>query len=94
MLKHPALRLRRVREKASVRDLVRETRISAANFIYPMFVTHGENVRQEIEPMPGCYHTSIDRLSEEIDESSGTGNTVGVAVRFAAGQGRGGQWGL
>ena len=68
MLKHPDLRLRRVREKASVRDLVRETRMSAANFIYPMFVTHGENVRQEIEPMPGCYHTSIDRLSEEIDE--------------------------
>ena len=41
MLKHPDLRMRRLREKASVRDMVRETRISAANFIYPMFVTHG-----------------------------------------------------
>ena len=68
MLKHPDLRMRRLREKASVREMVRETRISAANFIYPMFVTHGENVREEIEPMPGCYHTSIDRLNEEIDE--------------------------
>ena len=68
MLKHPDLRMRRLREKSAVRDLVRETRLSPANFIYPMFVTHGENVREEIEPMPGCYHTSIDRLNEEIDE--------------------------
>ena len=68
MLKHPDLRMRRLREKAPVREMVRETRMSAANFIYPMFVTHGENVREEIEPMPGCYHTSIDRLGEEIDE--------------------------
>ena len=68
MLKHPDLRMRRLREKPSVRDLVRETRLSPANFIYPMFVTHGENIREEIEPMPGCYHTSIDRLNEEVDE--------------------------
>ena len=68
MLKHPDLRMRRLREKPSVRDLVRETRLSPANFIYPMFVTHGENIRAEIEPMPGCYHTSIDRLNEEVDE--------------------------
>ena len=68
MLKHPDLRMRRLREKAPVRNLVRETRLDTANFIYPMFVTHGENIRNEIEPMPGCYHTSIDRLNEEIDE--------------------------
>ena len=68
MLKHPDLRMRRLREKAPVRELVRETRLSPANFIYPMFVTHGENIRAEIEPMPGCYHTSIDRLDAEIDE--------------------------
>ena len=68
MLKHPDLRMRRLREKAPVRDLVRETRLAPDNFIYPMFVAHGENIRSEIEPMPGCYHTSIDRLNEEIDE--------------------------
>ena len=68
MLQHPDLRMRRLREKAPVRELVRETRLSPANFIYPMFVTHGENIREEIEPMPGCYHTSIDRLDAEIDE--------------------------
>ena len=68
MLQHPDLRMRRLREKSPVRELVRETRLSTANFIYPMFVTHGENIRDEIEPMPGCYHTSIDRLDAEIDE--------------------------
>lgn len=73
MLQHPELRMRRLREQGPLRDLVRETRLSAANFIYPMFVTHGENVRAEIEPMPGCYHTSIDRLSEEVDEVTALG---------------------
>ena len=73
MLQHPELRMRRLREKAPVRDLVRETRLSAANFVYPMFVTHGSEVRAEIEPMPGCYHTSIDRLAEEVDEVTALG---------------------
>ena len=73
MLQHPELRMRRLREQGPVRDLVRETRLSAANFIYPMFVTHGSEVRAEIEPMPGCYHTSIDRLSEEVDEVTALG---------------------
>ena len=68
MLQHPDLRMRRLREQGPVRDLVRETRLSAANFVYPLFVTHGSAVRAEIEPMPGCYHTSIDRLGEEVDE--------------------------
>ena len=73
MLQHPELRMRRLREQGPVRDLVRETRLSAANFIYPMFVTHGSEVRAEIEPMPGCYHTSIDRLAEEVDEVTALG---------------------
>lgn len=73
MLQHPELRMRRLREQGAVRDLVRETRLSAGNFIYPMFVTHGSEVRAEIEPMPGCYHTSIDRLAEEVDEVTALG---------------------
>ena len=39
----------------------------------------GENIREEIEPMPGCYHTSIDRLNEEIDEVVELGHTIGPA---------------
>jgi len=47
---------------------VRETRLSAANFIYPLFVTHGKGVKLPIEPMPGCYHMSLDMLAEEVHE--------------------------
>ena len=64
----PDVRLRRVRELEPVRSLVRETRLSAANFIYPLFVTHGQGVKLPIEPMPGCYHMSLDMLAEEVHE--------------------------
>jgi porphobilinogen synthase len=48
--------------------MIRETRLSPAQFVYPMFVTHGNGVRDPIEPMPGCYHLSLDRLTEEVGE--------------------------
>ena len=64
----PNVRLRRVRELEPVRSLVRETNLSAANFIYPLFVTHGKGVKLPIEPMPGCYHMSLDMLAEEVHE--------------------------
>lgn len=68
MLGFPETRLRRARESAAVRALTRETRLSAANFIYPLFVTHGQGVRQPIDPMPGCYQWSLDLLAAEIAE--------------------------
>ena len=68
MTSFPDMRLRRVRELEPVRNLVRETRLSASNFIYPLFVTHGQGVRQPIEPMPGNYQLSLDMLEEEIAE--------------------------
>jgi len=68
MPRFPDVRLRRVRELEPVRSLVRETRLSAANFIYPLFVTHGKGVKLPIEPMPGCYHMSLDMLAEEVHE--------------------------
>ena len=73
MTSFPDLRLRRVRELEPVRSLVRETRLSAANFIYPLFVTHGQGIRQPIDPMPGCYHLSLDMLEEEVAEITGLG---------------------
>ncbi len=69
MQSFPDLRLRRLREQPSVRTLTRETRLSASQFIYPMFVTHGSGLREPIEPMPGCYHFSLDRLTEEVGEA-------------------------
>ena len=68
MTSFPDMRLRRVRELEPIRSLVRETRLSASSFIYPLFVTHGEGVRQPIEPMPGNYQLSLDMLEEEITE--------------------------
>ena len=68
MTSFPDMRLRRVRELEPVRNLVQETRLNASNFIYPLFVTHGQGVRQPIEPMPGNYQLSLDMLEEEISE--------------------------
>jgi porphobilinogen synthase len=68
MVSFPNMRLRRVRELEPVRSLVRETRLSPSRFIYPLFVTHGQGIRQAIEPMPGCYHLSLDLLPEEVHE--------------------------
>ena len=53
--------------------MARETRLSVKEFVYPMFVTHGQEVREPIEPMPGCYHFSLDRLTEEVAEVADLG---------------------
>ena len=68
MTSFPDMRLRRVRELEPVRSLIRETQLSASNFIYPLFVTYGEGVRHPIEPMPGNFQLSLDMLEEEISE--------------------------
>ena len=73
MVSFPDLRLRRLRNQPLIRNMARETRLSPAEFVYPMFVTHGEGVRQPIEPMPGCYHFSLDQLSQEVAEVAGLG---------------------
>jgi porphobilinogen synthase len=64
----PTVRLRRLRTTANLRAMVRETTLSPANFIYPLFVVHGRDVHEEIPSMPGVYHQSIDHLAREIDE--------------------------
>ncbi|NDJ76120.1 MAG: porphobilinogen synthase [Chloroflexi bacterium] len=69
----PTVRLRRLRTMPNLRAMVRETMLSPANFVYPLFVVHGRDVFQEIPSMPGVYHQSIDRLGREIDEVSELG---------------------
>jgi porphobilinogen synthase len=64
----PTVRLRRLRTTANLRAMVRETTLSPANFICPLFVVHGRDVHEEIPSMPGVYHQSIDHLAREIDE--------------------------
>ena len=80
MVSYPDLRMRRLRDLAPVRSLTRETRLSAAEFIYPMFVTHGNGVKDPIEPMPGCYQMSVDLLAEEVGEAAELG--VGGVLLF------------
>ncbi|WP_308634777.1 porphobilinogen synthase [Paenibacillus silvisoli] len=63
----PITRNRRLRQSGALRALVRETHLSVDDFIYPLFVTHGTNVKEEIPSMPGVYHYSLDLLKQEID---------------------------
>lgn len=60
-------RMRRLRNSEAVRTLVRETRISAEELVYPVFVIEGENIKSPVDSMPGIYQYSIDRLKEECD---------------------------
>ena len=69
----PKVRLRRLRELPALRRMTQETRLSVNDFIYPMFVTHGRDVRNEIGPMPGIYQLSLDHLIEEVGEVSELG---------------------
>lgn len=65
------LRPRRMRITPNMRAMVRETTLSPKDFIYPIFVVPGTNVKEEIPSMPNCYHLSVDRaveLAKELDE--------------------------
>ena len=59
-------RPRRLRRTEAIRALVRETRLTPDDFIYPLFVCEGEGVRREIGSMPGCFNLSIDELVREV----------------------------
>lgn len=52
----PIYRPRRLRKSENLRRLVRETTISLADFIYPLFIVHGHGIKKEIGSMPGNYH--------------------------------------
>lgn len=61
-------RTRRTRRTATLRGLVRETRLSPSSFVYPIFVTHGKNVREPIKSMPEQFRLSLDQLGNEGKE--------------------------
>ena len=61
-------RHRRLRQSEGLRRLVAETRLTAADFVYPLFVTHGQGVRNEIASMPGQYQISVDQIGREAEE--------------------------
>ncbi len=63
----PYERPRRLRRSERLRAMVRETTLSPANLVYPLFVTPGEGVRKEIASLPGCFHLSVDELVREAE---------------------------
>lgn len=64
----PVQRPRRLRASENIRRMVRETRLSVDNLVYPVFVVPGEEVVRPVEAMPGVYNYSIDKLLEELPE--------------------------
>ena len=73
MAGYPENRLHRLRKTAGIRNLVRETKLSVNDLIFPLFVTHGENIKTEIKSMPGNYQISLDNLPREIGELTSLG---------------------
>ena len=69
----PQTRLRRLRSSHALRGLVRETRLEAADLVYPMFVAHGVDRREPIDAMPGIDHLSIAHAVQEAGEAAALG---------------------
>jgi porphobilinogen synthase len=69
----PQQRLRRTRRTAGLRNLVRETRLSPQDFVYPIFVTAGEDVKNPIASMPGIFQLSINHAVAEAQRAHGLG---------------------
>jgi len=64
----PEYRPRRLRRNKQMRSLIRETRLSPEQFIYPLFVLPGKGVREPISSMPGVFRLSVDQLAKEAKE--------------------------
>lgn len=62
----PFKRHRRLRSSEAMRQLVRETVLTVDDFIYPLFIIEGNNVKNEVPSMPGVYQLSLDQLEKEI----------------------------
>nr|BAM17292.1 porphobilinogen synthase [uncultured bacterium] len=72
-MRFPTYRARRLREHDVLRQMVQETRLAPQDFIYPLFVTPGRGIREEISSMPGNYHLSVDQVEEEVQEVADLG---------------------
>ena len=66
-------RPRRLRVSAGVRSMVRETSLSVKDFVYPLFVVPGINIRREIPSLPGQYHLSADQAAEAAKQAADLG---------------------
>jgi porphobilinogen synthase len=70
-MQFPEYRLRRLRKNENLRRMVRETRLSVDQLVYPLFVRPGKGEKRPIDSMPGNYQMSIDVLVEEVERAAG-----------------------
>ncbi|MBP0977349.1 MAG: porphobilinogen synthase [Oscillospiraceae bacterium] len=66
-------RFRRLRSSESIRKLVKETRASAEELIYPLFVEEGKNIKKPVDSMPGIFRYSIDNLDDILVRVNNSG---------------------
>ena len=69
----PESRPRRLRRSETLRRMVRETRLSTDDFIYPLFAVPGSGVRDPVGSMPGVFHLSVDQMVHEAEEVKALG---------------------
>jgi len=70
---YPSYRMRRLRRTPAIRRMLRETTLAVDDLIYPLFVIAGENIKNPIGSMPGCFQLSIGNLLEEVREVADLG---------------------
>jgi porphobilinogen synthase len=76
----PVTRLRRLRKTAELRDMFRETSLSVSDFIYPLFVVEGDEVKKEISSMPSQFQLSVHNVLHECQELVNLG--IGSVILF------------
>ncbi len=69
----PRRRLRRLRDRASIRDMVRETKLSMSDFIYPLFIAERPEDAGPVPSMPGVSRLGLDDLDGEIERIASRG---------------------
>ncbi len=69
----PKIRMRRLRKSPAMRRLVRQTTISADDFVYPLFVREGKGIKTPIRSMADCFHFSPDTVASEAAEVAALG---------------------
>jgi porphobilinogen synthase len=75
-----SVRYRRVRKSETIRAMIREVKVGIEELVYPMFITFGERVKEEIIAMPGQYRYSIDMAIEAIAEIRKSWNKINPTI--------------
>ena len=69
----PEVRMRRLRRTQNIRNMVQEVQLNMSDYIYPIFVIEGQDIKNEIPSMPGIYQFSLDHLLEEVQRAVDAG---------------------